>query len=120
MPITSSKLFLQDFTVKANIGIHDSEKLEPQRLLISIELEVDQPDYPAPDEITSVLDYDFLRREILGLVGGRHLNLQETLCREIIEVLASQALVQAAVVSIRKPDVYPDCAAVGVEMAYRR
>lgn len=120
MPITSSKLFLTDFEVQATIGIHDFEKAGPQRLLISVDVEVDPPDAPLADDIAAVLDYDFLRGGILDLVADRHFNLQETLCRAIISLIAERASVKTAVVSTRKPDVYPDCAAVGVELSYRR
>jgi dihydroneopterin aldolase len=120
MPIISSKLFLQDFAVQANIGIHAFEKAGPQRLLISVELQLDVRDKPDADEIGTVLDYDFLRREILELVSRRHFNLQETLCREIVAIVAQHQSVMEASVSTRKPDVYPDCAAVGIALTYRR
>lgn len=120
MPITSSKMFLRDFVVQASIGIHAFEKTSPQRLLISVDLEVGVSDTPSEDDIAMVLDYDFLRRGILDLVSDRHFNLQETLCREIIALVARHGAVRVAIVSTRKPDVYPDCAAVGVELTYRR
>jgi 7,8-dihydroneopterin aldolase/epimerase/oxygenase len=120
MPITSSKMFLRDFAVQANIGIHAFEKTGPQRLLISVDLEVDITDESGKDDIGTVLDYDFLRREIMELVSCRRFSLQETLCREIVGIVASHDAVIAATVSTRKPDVYPDCAAVGVELTYRR
>ena len=120
MPITSSKLFLRDFDVQANIGIHEFEKAGPQRLLISVDLEIDTADVKDEDDIRTVIDYDFLRREILDIISGRHFNLQETLCREIIAMAARHDNVTRATVSTRKPDVYPDCAAVGVELTYTR
>jgi dihydroneopterin aldolase len=120
MPITSMKLFLTDFAIQANIGIHDFEKAGPQRLLICVDMEVELPGAAAQDEIGAVLDYDFLRRGILDLVEGRHFNLQETLCREIVALIAAHPSVRSAVVSTRKPDVYPDCAAVGVQLTYQR
>ena len=124
MTITSTKLFLRDFAVEVEIGIHEFEKAAAQRVLISIEMDVDGGSDAASeigdDDIAAVLDYDFLRREILALIAGRRFNLQETLCRSIVEIVARRPQVHAALVSIRKPDVYPDCAAVGVEMTYRR
>ena len=120
MPITSTKLFLQDFAVEADIGIHDFEKAEPQRLLISVELEVDGTEQAGEDDIASVLDYDFLRQEIRELITARRFNLQETLCRAIVGIVALRSDVKLAIVSTRKPDVYPDCVAIGVEMTYRR
>ena len=119
MPITSTTLFLHDHIVEVDIGIHDFEKAQPQRILISAEIDV-EAGCGTQDDIATVLDYDFLRREIAALVDGRHFNLQETLCRSVITIIGRQPGVQAAVVSVRKPDVYPDCAAVGVRMRYRR
>ena len=51
------------------------------------------------------------------MAQGRRVNLQETLVREIYELIAARAGVTGLRVSTRKPDVYPDCAGVGVELA---
>jgi dihydroneopterin aldolase len=45
-----------------------------------------------------------------------HVHLQETLCDDILARLLEHPKVQAARVSTAKPDVYPDCDAVGVEV----
>ena len=105
MAIVSTKLFLIDFEIRADIGIHDFEQAALQRILISVEMEVTSATDDAADQIETVLDYDFLRREIVKLVEGQRFNLQETLCREIIAILGRQPAVLTAVVSTRKPDV---------------
>ena len=124
MTIIGSKLFLTDFELLADIGIHDFEKQNRQRVLISVEIDVavSDPDTSAHgnDEISDVLDYDFLRNGIARLVEERRYNLQETLCREIVRLIASRPEALGAAVSVRKPDVYGDCAAVGVALRYRR
>ncbi|MBM84974.1 MAG: dihydroneopterin aldolase [Rhodospirillaceae bacterium] len=120
MEIVSTKLCLVDFEVRADIGIHDFEQGALQRVLISVEMEVTSATLEAADQIQTVLDYDFLRQEILTLVEGQRFNLQETLCREVVAILNRQPTVLGAVVSIRKPDVYPDAGSVGVEMVFRR
>ncbi len=51
------------------------------------------------------------------IVAGRRFNLQETVCRAIYDLVAARHGVVALRVSTRKPDIYPDCAAVGVELA---
>ena len=118
MPEITTTLFLRNFAIEVDIGIHDFEKAAPQRILISVEMDVGQE--PETDDISAVLDYDFLRREIKQVVAGRRFNLQEALCREIVAIVERQPRVRAATVSIRKPDVYPDCEAVGVRMHFRR
>ena len=114
---TSRKIVLEDFQLDLDIGFHDFEIGNPQRLLVTIEVWVDERSFAPSDEAGSAWDYDFLRTEILSLVSGRRFNLQETLAREIYDVVAARHGVTALRVSTRKPDVYPDCAGVGVELA---
>ena len=57
-----------------------------------------------------------MRQTIANIVSRGHIHLQETLCDEILEKMLAHPLVLAARVSTEKPDVYPDCAGVGVEV----
>ena len=118
MGVVSTKIFLEDYEVDINIGIHEFEKTGPQRIVINIELFVAEALSGNSDTIDNAVDYDFLRKEIIKLTETRHFNLQETLCRSILEIVAVQPGVQRAKVSTKKPDVYPDCRGVGVEMEY--
>ena len=52
-----------------------------------------------------------------AVIAGRRFNLQETVVREIYDLVAARRGVTALRVSSRKPDIYPDCAGVGVELA---
>ena len=118
MDVVSTKIFLEDYEVDINIGIHEFEKTGPQRIVINIELFVAGASSGNNDTIDNAVDYDFLRKKISELTETRHFNLQETLCRSILEIVAVQPGVQRAIVSTNKPDVYPDCRGVGVEMEY--
>ena len=111
------KILLEDFDFPCDIGFHAFEKESPQRLRVNIEVWLDAQNFPVCDTVEAAWDYDFLRREVLTLVAGRRFNLQETVCREIYDLVAARRGVQALRVSTRKPDIYPDCAAVGVEIA---
>lgn len=119
LPPIKTCLFLEDFEVTIDIGIHDFEIGTPQRLLINVEIEVDGADVHS-DNIDQVLDYDFIREEINRLTDARRYNLQETLCRDILTALFARPDVVAATVSTRKTDVYPDCRSVGCRMSARR
>ena len=113
----SRKIVLEEFRLDLDIGFHDFEIGNPQRLLVTIEVWVDERSFPTSDESGSAWDYDFLRTEIAALVAGRRFNLQETVVREIYDLIAARRGVTALRVSTRKPDIYPDCAGVGVELA---
>ena len=111
------KIVLEDYRLELDIGFHEFEIGNPQRLLVTIEVWVDERSFAASDEAGSAWDYDFLRTEIGALVAGRRFNLQETVVREIYDLVAARRGVTALRVSTRKPDIYPDCAGVGVELA---
>ena len=111
------RLFLRDYEVWINIGVHEFEKRGEQRVLINVELYVPLAlSTPKDDELDEVVDYDFIRRTIALRVAQGHIHLQETLCDEILALMLGHPRVRAARVSTEKPDVYPDCAAVGVEV----
>jgi dihydroneopterin aldolase len=111
------RLFLRNFVVPANIGIHDFEKAGAQRMVINVDLFVSLADsQPAHDKITDVLDYDFIRESVMGRIKQGHINLQETLVDDIARLMLAHPKVRAVRVSTEKPDVYPDCDAVGVEV----
>jgi len=111
------RLFLRDYEVWINIGVHDFEKKGEQRVLINVELYVPlQQSMPRRDRLDEVLDYDFIRRSVAGRIAKGHIHLQETLVDDLLRLMLAHPLVRAARVSTEKPDVYPDCAAVGVEV----
>ncbi len=113
----SRKIVLEDFALLVDIGFHDFEVGHPQRLLLTVEVWVDERSFAASDDVANAWDYDFLRTEIGALAAGRRFNLQETFVREIYDLVAARRGVTALRVSARKPDIYPDCGGVGVELA---
>ncbi len=111
------RIFLRDFSIDASIGFHDFEKQAPQRILISVDLFVPISSSTSNrDDVLDVVDYDFIRTGIVKIAQSRHFNLQETLIDEICNLCLSQPSVRAARVETQKPDVYPDCKTVGIEV----
>jgi dihydroneopterin aldolase len=113
----SHRIFLEDFDLPVDIGFHDFEVGKPQRLLVSVEVWIGAAHFGVEDTASSAWNYDFLRTEICRVAQGRRFNLQETLAREIYELIAGRVGVERVRVITKKPDIYPDCAAVGVEIA---
>ena len=111
------RLFLRDYEVWINIGVHDFEKRGEQRVLINVDLYVPLAvSTPRADKLVEVLDDDFIRRSIAERVKRGHVHLQETLADDVLQMMLAHPQVKAARVSTEKPDVYPDCEAVGVEV----
>ncbi len=110
------QMFLRGLTVQARIGIHDFEQQAPQRLILDIDVYVDLAQHtPNADDIAEVVDYDFVRDVVHRRVARGHIMLQETLCDDVLHEILQHPAVRAVQVSTRKPDVYPDCEAVGVQ-----
>ena len=111
------RLFLRNYEVWINIGVHEFEKKGEQRVLINVDLYVPLSlSTPTQDQLHEVLDYDFIRRTIGERVSRGHIHLQETLADDVLARLLAHPKVRAARVATEKPDVYPDCEAVGVEV----
>lgn len=109
---------LDGLELQIGLGIHPEERAAPQRVTLDVAMTCRYPAAPA-DDIAAVVDYDFLRTQILALAAAGHIELQETLCDRV----AALALADPRVIEVRvrstKLDIYPD-ARIGCEITRRR
>src|SRR3546814_4698973 len=77
------RILLENFELPLDIGFHDFEIGNPQRLVVTIEVWLDEASFADSDQADRAWNYDFLRSGVVKLVEGRRFNLQETLAREI-------------------------------------
>lgn len=117
LKVRSARILLEALDVQVDIGFHEFEIGAPQRLLVSVELWLEDVSPPAGDEPSSAWNYDFLRSEIAEISSSRRFNLQETLAHAVFDRLAAFHGVRALRVRTSKPDVYSDAQGVGVEIA---
>jgi 7,8-dihydroneopterin aldolase/epimerase/oxygenase len=111
------RLFLSNYEVNINIGVHEFEKRGEQRVLINVDLYIPLAlSTPHADDLAEVVDYDFIRSTVAQRISLGHIHLQETLCDDLLASMLAHPRVKAARVSTAKPDVYPDCEAVGCEV----
>ena len=117
LAVREARILIDSLEVMADIGFHNFEVGSPQRLLITVELWLDQLVPPAGDDPGRAWDYDIVVSEIRALAAARRYNLQETLVHLLYQRLAAFGGVRALRVRSIKPDVYPDVAGVGIEIA---
>ena len=111
------RLFLRTYEVQINIGVHEFEKQGEQRVLINVDLFIPLAmSTPQGDHLDEVVDYDFMRDTVARRMAQGHIHLQETLCDDVARAMLLHPKVRAVRVSTEKPDVYPDCESVGVEV----
>lgn len=113
------RIFLRNYVVDANIGIHAHEKNGAQRVALNVDVFVPLSlSTPHHDRIHEVIDYDFIRLAIKHRIEQGHINLQETLVDDVARALLAHPAVRAVRVSSEKPDVYDDVDAVGIEIVH--
>jgi len=115
--VRSARILLESLAVQADIGFHEFEVGVPQRLLVSVEIWLDDLSVPPDDDPAGAWNYDFLRTEVAEIAASRRYNLQETLAHAIFDRVSALRGIRALRIRLSKPDVYPDAHGVGVEIA---
>ena len=117
LAIGTFKIHLDALEVMADIGFHDFEVGNPQRLLVSVDVWLDPAHLPSADTADGAWNYDHLKLEIERIASAKRFNLQETLAVEVYSWIAARKGVRALRVATCKPDIYPRAKGVGVEIA---
>jgi 7,8-dihydroneopterin aldolase/epimerase/oxygenase len=109
-------VFVRDLECLALIGIYDHEKLKPQRIIVNIDLSVQESDAPMDDDISHVVSYEIIAKKVESILAEGHINLVETLCEKVAQSCLKDKRVLAARVRVEKPDIIPNARSVGVEI----
>lgn len=107
-------VFVRDLVVDASIGIYDQEKITPQRIVVNIDLSVQEGS--GDDDISHVVSYEIVVKKVEAIIAEGHINLVETLCERIAASCLTDKRVMAARVRVEKPDIIPNARSVGVEI----
>ena len=111
------RLSIANLRVEASVGILEHELAAKQPLLVTVTVELHDRDLvPAADDVEHVLDYRALREAVLDETRRGHINMLETLAGRIAEHLAARRGVALARVRVVKPNIFPDCDGVAVEV----
>jgi dihydroneopterin aldolase len=111
-------VFVRDLDLTASIGIYDQEKIKPQRIVVNIDLSVQEGS--GDDDISHVVSYEIVVKKVEAIIAEGHINLVETLCERIAASCLTDKRVMAARVRVEKPDIIPNARSVGVEIERAR
>src|SRR5437763_11863998 len=87
--VRSARILLESLAVQTDIGFHEFEVGSPQRLLVTVEIWLDDVSVPENDDPTRAWNYDFVRAEVEELAAAGRYNLQEPLAHAIFERIAA-------------------------------
>lgn len=113
-------VFIRDFILPCQIGVHHHEHGRTQRVRINIDLSVYENDAAIADALEHVVCYEAIIAGIRDIAAAGHLNLVETLAEQIAGFCLKDERTREARVRVEKLDVFTDVGCVGVEITRRR
>jgi dihydroneopterin aldolase len=96
------KIVIKDLEVDAHIGVTEVERAQPQRLLITVELERDLAEAGRTDAEAATTRYDVVVDMIRKIATDRPRKLVEAVVKEIADAILAQELAMAVTVEVKK------------------
>ena len=112
---------IRNLVLAMSIGVHEHEKVAPQRVSISVELQLDYPKGGFGDaQYRKVVCYETLIGRIKEMAAEGHVILVETFAERVADLALTDRRVQSVAVDVEKLDIFDDCDAVGTTIARSR
>lgn len=99
----TDRITLAGLRVRGFHGVFESERRDGQDFVVDVALEVPTAAAAASDELADTVHYGELAQRLADIVGGEPVNLLETLAARLAEACLADSRVQAATVTVHKP-----------------
>jgi 7,8-dihydroneopterin aldolase/epimerase/oxygenase len=97
-----SKISIVDLEVFYRVGVPDSERAQPQRLLLTVEMGFDFSAAARSDSIADTIDYFAVTQRLLKFGEGREWKLIEKLVADIAGLVLAEFKPQSVTVEVKK------------------
>ncbi len=114
-----SKITIVDLEVFYNVGVTDEERAKPQRLLLTIDMNLDFSSASVSDRIEKTIDYNKVCKDMLKFGEGRSWKLLERLVSMIADHILAEYKPQAVLIEVKK-FVIPQARYVAVSLTQSR
>ena len=109
-------LFLEDIVRSVDIGVHDYEIGNPQRVRFDIYVLISGVEDPENDIIEDVLNYEYLLNSLEKVLLNDRFSLLESLANNLLDSILQPESVESATVVITKLDVLEGDGRLGCSM----
>ena len=96
------KISIVDLEVHYRVGVPDAERAQPQRLLLTVEMESDFSAAAKSDSIADTIDYFAVSQRLLKYGEGREWKLIEKLAADIADMVLAEFKPQSVTVEVKK------------------
>ena len=109
-------LFLEDIVRDVDIGVHDFEIGNPQKIRFDMYVIMSNIQNPLNDDLNEVLNYEYLIKSLENILSLGRFSLLETLANRLLEEVSSPTSVKAASVVITKLEILDGDGRLGCSM----
>jgi dihydroneopterin aldolase len=109
-------LFLEGVVRDVDIGVHDFEIGNPQKVRFDIYVMLSDILNPNNDDLNEVLNYEYLLDSLDDVLSIGRFSLLETLANRLLEEISAPTIVKAASVVITKLDILDGDGRLGCSM----
>jgi 7,8-dihydroneopterin aldolase/epimerase/oxygenase len=99
----SDRILLTGLRARGNHGVYDFERADGQDFVVDVALEMDLALAAASDDVTDTVHYGELADALVEVIVGPPVDLIETLAARLITVCLRDRRVDAATVTVHKP-----------------
>jgi len=97
-----SRISIVDLEVYYNVGVTDQERATPQRLLVTVDMNLDFSSASISDRIEKTINYQEVADELLKFGQNRNWKLLEKLVANIADFILARFKPQSVMVEIKK------------------
>ena len=110
------KIIIRDLLARGIIGINESERTNPQDILINITMEADTHKAALSDDINDCINYRTVSKKALALAEKAERLTVEALANDIAQMVLEFEGVHSVCVRVEKPGAVRFSRSVGVEI----
>jgi 7,8-dihydroneopterin aldolase/epimerase/oxygenase len=96
------RISIVDLEVFYRVGVPDAERAQPQRLLLTVEMESDFSAATKTDSIADTIDYFAVTQRLLKFGDGREWKLIEKLAADIADTVLAEFKPAGVTVEVKK------------------
>ena len=113
-------IFLNDFTLQANVGVYKHEKEKTQPIKINVIAKVRNPKRINDNNLQSVVCYNQISKKIKKIIKSGHTILLEKLAEKIIQECFKNKRIETMKIRLEKPEAIEGAAGAGIEVERSR
>ena len=100
---TPDRIAIRGLRAHAHHGVYRREREQGQIFLVDAVLDVDTRSAATDDDLERTVNYAELAQRLHAVLAGEPVDLLETLCQRLADVCLADPLVQAAEITVHKP-----------------